>query len=165
MATVTLHGTTVNTNSELPAVGSTAPDFHLVDSELNDVRLGDFDGKKKILNIVPSLDTNTCAISAKKFDGQVVNYDNTVVLVISGDLPFAQARFCKAAGLKNIIPLSMMRTRGFAKDYGVLVIDGPLAGVTARAIVVLDESNKVVYTQLVTEIADEPDYETALAAL
>ena len=165
MATVTLHGNACNTNGELPAVGSAAPDFHLVDGKLGDVHLVDYKGKKKILNIVPSLDTGTCATSAKTFNARAADLKNAVVLVVSADLPFAQGRFCEAEGLQNVIPLSLMRTRGFAKDYGVLLTDGPLAGITARAVVVIDENDKVVYTQLVKEIADEPDYDAALAAL
>lgn len=165
MATVTLQGNTIHTNGELPAVGAKAPDFHLVDGKLNDVHLADYTGKKKLLNIVPSLDTPTCATSTRKFNEQARGRDDAVVLVVSADLPFAQGRFCGAEGIDNVIPLSMMRSRNFAKDYGVLITDGPLAGITARAVVVIDENDKVVYTQLVPEIADEPDYEAALAAL
>jgi len=165
MAEVTLQGNKFHTNGDLPAVGNTAPDFHLVDGKLNDLHLGDYRGKKKLLNIVPSLDTPTCAISTKKFNDHAKNHTDTVMLVISGDLPFAMGRFCGAEGVGNIIPLSMMRSRNFAKDYGVLMTDGPLAGITARAVVVIDENDKVVYTQLVPEIADEPDYDAALAAL
>ena len=165
MATVTLQGNECNTNGELPAVGSTAPDFHLVDGKLNDVHLADYSGKKKILNIVPSLDTPTCATSAKTFNEKVAGRDDVVVLVVSADLPFAQERFCSAEGIENVVPLSLMRTRGFAKDYGVLLTDGPLAGITTRAIVVIDADDKVVYTELVPEIADEPDYDAAFAAL
>jgi thiol peroxidase len=166
MATVTLQGNVCNTNGELPATGSTAPDFHLVDGKLNDVHLADYSGKKKILNIVPSLDTPTCATSTRKFNEKVADQSgDVVVLVISADLPFAQGRFCESEGLRNVIPLSLMRTRAFAKDYGVLLTDGPLAGITARAVVVIDEHDKVVYTQLVPEIGDEPNYEAALAAL
>ena len=165
MATVTLQGNEFNTNGELPAVGSAAPDFHLVDAKLNDVHLADYGDKKKLLNIVPSLDTPTCATSTKKFNDFARSRDDVVMLVVSADLPFAMGRFCGAEGIENVIPLSMMRTRGFAKDYGVLMTDGPLAGITARAVVVLDASNRVVYTQLVPEIADEPDYDAALAAL
>jgi thioredoxin-dependent peroxiredoxin len=165
MATVTLQGNTIHTNGELPAVGAKAPDFHLVDGKLNDVHLADYSGKKKLLNIVPSLDTPTCATSTRKFNEQARGRDDAVVLVVSADLPFAQGRFCGAEGIDNVIPLSMMRSRNFAKDYGVLITDGPLAGITARAVVVIDENDKVVYTQLVPEIADEPDYEAALAAL
>jgi len=165
MATVTLHGDTINTSGELPAVGSDAPDFHLVDGKLNDVRLADYSGKQVILNIVPSLDTPTCAISTKKFNEKATGRDDFVVLVVSADLPFAQGRFCSAEGIENVATLSMMRTRAFAKDYGVLITDGPLAGITARAIVVIGADGKVLYTQLVPEIGDEPDYDGALAAL
>ena len=165
MATVTLQGNKIHTNGELPALDSKAPDFHLVDGKLNDVHLSSYSGKKKLLNIVPSLDTPTCAISTKKFNDHALDHEDVVMLVISADLPFAAARFCGAEGIKNVIPLSLMRTRAFAKDYGVLLTDGPLAGITARAVVVLDENDAVVYTQLVPEIGDEPDYAAALAAL
>lgn len=165
MASVTLHGNKCNTNGDLPTVGSTAPDFHLVDSQLNDVHLADYSGKKKLLNIVPSLDTGTCATSTKKFNELISTRDDVVVLVVSGDLPFAQERFCGAEGIENVITLSMMRSRNFAKDYGVLLTDGPLAGIATRAVVVIDENDKVIYTQLVGEIADEPDYDAAMAAL
>jgi len=165
MATVTLQGSELHTTGKLPAVGEQAPDFVLVDAELADKRLSDFAGKKIIMNIVPSLDTPTCAISAKKFDEYATNHKDTVILVISADLPFAQGRFFGAEGLENIVPLSMMRSRNFAKDYGVLIDDGPLAGIISRAIVVMDADNKIVYTEMVGEIADEPDYDAALAAL
>ena len=165
MATVTLDGNACNTNGELPAVGSAAPDFHLVDGKLGDIRLADYSGKQVLMNIVPSLDTPTCAISTKKFNEHAAGRDNVVVLVISADLPFAQGRFCGAEEIEDVVPLSMMRSRAFAKDYGVLITDGPLAGITARAVVVLDADHKVVYTELVPEIADEPDYKAALAAL
>jgi len=165
MATVTLQGNQIHTSGELPAVGAKAPDFHLVDGKLNDVNLANYSGKKKLLNIVPSLDTPTCATSTRKFNERAGNRQDAVVLVISADLPFAQGRFCGAEGIDNVIPLSMMRSRNFAKDYGVLITDGPLAGITARAVVVMDENDKVVYTQLVPEIGDEPDYDAALAAL
>ena len=165
MATVTLHGNAIHTNGELPEVGSQAPDFKLVDGELNDVSLATFAGKKKLLNIVPSLDTPTCATSTKKFNDAAKEKGDAVFLMISADLPFAMGRFCKAEGTDNVIPLAMMRSRNFAKDYGVLIGDGPLAGITTRAVVVLDENDKVVYTQLVPEIANEPDYDAALALL
>jgi thiol peroxidase len=165
MAQVTLHGSPVNTNGELPAVGSTAPDFKLVDGELNDVGLGDFAGKKKLISIVPSLDTPTCATSTKVFNQRLGNRDDVVVLVVSADLPFAQGRFCQAEGTADVKTLSMMRSRNFAKDYGVLIVDSPLAGITARAAMVLDENNKVLHAQLVGEIGDEPDYDAAIAAL
>jgi len=165
MATITFKSNTIHTNGDLPAVGSTAPDFHLVDKDLNDVRLNDFKGKKKLLNIVPSLDTSVCATSARKFNEYIKGRGDLVVLTISADLPFAQGRFCQSEGLSNVVTLSMMRSRNFAKDYGVLIQDGPLAGITARAIVVLDEQNRVVYTELVPEIAQEPNYDKALAAV
>ena len=165
MATITLQGNACNTNGDLPGVGSTAPDFTLVDAKLNDVHLADYAGKKKLLNIVPSLDTPTCAISTKKFNESAADHKDSVVLVVSADLPFASGRFCGMEGLDNVVPLSLMRGKGFAKDYGVLITDGPLAGITARAVVVLDADNRVLYTQLVPEIADEPDYDAALAAL
>lgn len=165
MANITLQGNACNTSGELPAVGSTAPDFTLVDAKLNDVHLADYAGKKKLLNIVPSLDTPTCALSTKKFNESAADHKDSVVLVVSADLPFASGRFCGMEGLDNVVPLSLMRGKAFAKDYGVLITDGPLAGITARAVVVLDADNKVLYTQLVPEIADEPDYDAALAAL
>ncbi len=165
MAVVTLKGTEFHTNGDLPAVGSQAPEFRLVASDLSDVTLANYAGKKKLLNIVPSLDTPVCATSTRKFNEYAKSHPNTVILIISADLPFAQSRFCTGEKLENVIPLSIMRSRHFAKDYGVLMDDGPLAGLTARAVVVLDENNKVVYTQLVSEIADEPDYAAALKAL
>ncbi|RUM94147.1 MAG: thiol peroxidase [Thiothrix sp.] len=165
MATVTLEGNTINTNGDLPAVGATAPGFKLVDKDLNDVALDDFSGKKKLLNIVPSLDTGVCATSTKKFNDAAKQHTDTVFLTISADLPFAQGRFCEAETIDNLKTLSMMRSKQFAEDYGVLISDGPLAGVTARAVVVLDGDNKVVYAELVPEIVQEPDYDSALAAL
>lgn len=165
MAKITLHGDGFNTNGDLPAIGSDAPDFKLVDVELNDRSLSDYAGKKKLLNIVPSLDTPVCATSTKHFNDAAKGRDDVVMLIISADLPFASGRFCTGEGLKNVIPLSMMRSKNFAKDYGILINDGPLAGITARAVVVLDENNKVTYTELVPEIAQEPDYDKAVAAL
>jgi thiol peroxidase len=165
MATVTLQGNELHTNGDLPATGTTAPDFVLVDGDLANKKLSDFSGKKIIMNIVPSLDTPTCATSTKKFNEYASKLDDTVVLIISADLPFAQGRFCGIEGLDNVVPLSMMRSRNFAKDYGVLIEDGPLEGITARAVVVTDAQLNVIYTQLVGEIADEPDYEAAIAAL
>jgi thiol peroxidase len=165
MATITLNGNEIHTNGELPAVGSQSPDFHLVDADLKDRHLADYAGKKKLLNIVPSLDTPVCATSTKKFNDHARDRDDVVMLVISADLPFAMGRFCTGEGIDKVIPLSMMRSRNFAKDYGVLIDDGPLAGITARAVVVLDEGNKVIYTELVPEIGQEPDYDKALAVL
>lgn len=165
MSKITLRGTEIHTNGNLPAVGQQAPDFRLVDKELNDVTLATFPGKKKLLNIVPSLDTPVCSVSTKKFNEKAGKIVDTVFLVISADLPFAMSRFCSSEGTNDVISLSMMRSRNFAKDYGVLIEDGPLAGITARAVVVLDNDNKVLYTELVPEIAQEPDYDKALAAL
>jgi len=165
MATVTLHGNPVSTSGELPAVGSKAPEFSLADKTLADVGLADFAGKKRLLNIVPSLDTPTCAISTKKFNESFAKRDDAVAMVISADLPFAQGRFCETEGLKNVVTLSLMHGQQFATDYGVLITDGPLRGVTCRAVVVVDENGIVTYTQLVPEIGDEPDYEAALEAL
>jgi thioredoxin-dependent peroxiredoxin len=165
MATTKLKGSTVTTNGELPKVGAKAPDFHLVDPDLNDVRLSDFKGKKKLLNIVPSLDTGICAMSTKKFNDFAKSRSDVAAFTISADLPFAQKRFCSAENIANVKTLSMMRSRSFAKDYGVLLQDGPLAGITARSVVVLDENDKVLYSELVPEIAQEPNYEAAIAAL
>ena len=165
MTTITLKGNPVHTNGNLPAVGAQAPDFVLVNGDLQNITLDAYKGKKKLLNIVPSLDTPVCQTSTKKFNDHAKTRTDTVFLMISGDLPFAMKRFCSAEGTANVVPLSMMRSRNFAKDYGVLIEDGPLAGITARAVVVLDAQNKVRYTQLVPEIADEPDYASALKAL
>jgi thiol peroxidase len=165
MATVTFQGSPVSTNGTLPSVGSNAPDFLLVDKELNNVSLDDFKGKRKLLNIVPSLDTPTCAISTKKFNDHAKSNPDIAICTISSDLPFAQGRFCSAEGVDNVKTLSMMRSRDFARDYGVLIEDTALAGITARAIVVIDEKDKVMYTELVPEIADEPDYMKALDAI
>ncbi len=165
MATITFKGNPINTNGKLPAVGAPAPDFKLVNADLKDVSLADFAGKKKLLNIVPSLDTPVCALSTKKFNEHAKTHPDTVVLVISADLPFAQGRFCGNEGLSNVVALSLMRSRQFAEDYGVLVTDSPLAGLTARAVVVLDENDVVRHAELVPEIAQEPDYAAALAAL
>ena len=165
MAVLTLQGNEINTNGELPKVGSNAPDFMLVNSEMEDVSLTNYQGKKKLLSIVPSLDTPVCATSTKKFDKLAKEKLDTVFITISADLPFAVSRFCKTESVSNVITLSMMRSRNFAKDYGVLITDGPLAGITARAIIVLNEANEVIYAELVSEIADEPDYDAALASL
>ncbi|WP_041453313.1 thiol peroxidase [Anaeromyxobacter dehalogenans] len=164
MAQVTLKGNPIHTNGELPAVGAKAPDFTLTTGDLKDVTLAEWKGKRKILNIVPSLDTAVCATSTRKFNENAGKLANTVVLVVSADLPFAQKRFCTTEGLQNVVPLSLIRGKHMAKDYGVLLQDGPLAGLTARAVVVLDEADKVVYRQLVPEIGQEPDYDAALAA-
>lgn len=165
MATVTLKGSPLETSGDLPAIGSSAPDFRLVGGDLNDIGLADFKGKKKILNIVPSLDTGICAISTRKFNEKASALNNCVVLVISADLPFAQKRFCSAESIDNVVTLSLMRSRAFAKEYGVLLTSGPMEGILARAIVCLDENDKVLHTELVPEIAQEPDYDAAIAAV
>ena len=165
MAKITLQGNEIHTSGNLPEIGSSAPDFTLVNKDLENVSLSTFPGKRKILNIVPSLDTPVCAISAKKFDDCAKEYDDTVILVISADLPFAMSRFCLSENLDRVIPLSVMRSQDFSRDYGVLIENGPLAGITARAIVVLDQKNSVVHTELISEIAHEPDYKAAIQAL
>lgn len=165
MASITLKGNPFNTIGDLPAVGSAAPDFTLTAGDLSDATLATYAGKKKLISIVPSLDTPVCALSTKKFSDHGAAHDDCVVLTVSADLPFAQGRFCTAESVENVVTLSMMRSRQFAEDYGVAIVDGPLAGVTARAVVVLDADNVVRYTQLVTEVTDEPDYEAAVAAL
>jgi thiol peroxidase len=165
MADITLQGNSCHTNGGLPAVGAALPAFSLVDGELNNRTLDDYAGKRKLISIVPSLDTGVCAKSTKVFNEAMAARAGAVALVVSADLPFAQGRFCGAEGVDNVITLSMMRSRNFAKDYGVLIEDGPLAGITGRAVLVADADNKVVHAQLVTEITDEPDYDAALAAL
>lgn len=163
--TVTLGGTPVTLYGTFPAVGQTAPAFSLVDKDLKDVALKDFAGKRKVLNIVPSLDTPTCATSTRKFNEAASKLDNTVVLVISADLPFAMGRFCSTEGLNNVIPLSLMRGRDFMRNYGVKIADSVLSGITARAVLVLDGDDRVLHAELVKEISDEPNYDTALAVL
>ena len=160
---VTLGGNPISVAGNFPKIGDTAPNFKLVSGDLSEVSLSDFAGKKKLLNIVPSLDTGVCAMSTKKFNDAAV--EGVVTLVISADLPFAQERFCGAEGTKNVVTLSTMRGAEFKRNYGVDITDGPLAGVTARAVVVLDENNKVLYSELVPEIKSEPNYEAALATL
>jgi thiol peroxidase len=162
---VTLGGNPVGVAGNFPDAGRTAPAFSLVDKDLTDVPLSRFDGKRKVLNIFPSIDTGVCATSVRTFNKRAGELANTVVLCISADLPFAQARFCGAEGLNNVVTLSLMRGREFLKDYGVELVSGPLAGVTARAVVVLDERNKVLYSELVPEIKTEPNYDAAIKAL
>ncbi|MCI5159348.1 MAG: thiol peroxidase [Candidatus Electrothrix sp. AUS1_2] len=165
MAHVTFQGTPVNTVGDLPAVGQAAPDFTLTKTDLSDVSLADYKGKKLVLNIFPSVDTPVCAASVRRFNDEAGKLDNTEVLCISRDLPFALGRFCGAEGLDNVTSASELRSDDFGQDYGVRIADSALAGLFARAIVVIDEEGKVVYTQLVPEIAEEPDYQGALAAL
>ncbi len=164
MANITLKGNPIHTSGELPKIGSRAPDFTLVDGDLKDRTLKDFQGKRKILSIVPSLDTAVCSLSSKKFNEAIKSHPEIAMLVVSADLPFAQKRFCSQENAGNILTLSMMRSKDFARAYGVLISDGPLAGLCARAVLVLDERDQVVYAELVPEIAQEPNYEKALAA-
>ncbi|HUE94687.1 thiol peroxidase [Pseudomonas sp.] len=165
MAHVTLKGSPVEVTGQLPQAGQQAPSFSLVGTGLADVSLASLAGKRKVLNIFPSVDTPTCATSVRTFNAGASKLANTVVLCISADLPFAQARFCGAEGLENVINLSTMRGSEFLNDYGVAIASGPLVGVAARAVVVLDEHDKVLHSELVSEIADEPDYAAAIAVL
>ena len=165
MATITVGGNRASTSGNLPSVGSKAPDFLLTTYDLKDVSLKEFEGKRKILNIVTSLDTGVCATSAKKFENEAAKMANTVVLTISCDLPFAQARFCRSEGISNVVTLSQLRNRSFGSDYGVEFVDGPLAGLLARSIVVLDVDDTVLYTEQVPENGNEPDYDSALTAI
>lgn len=163
--TVTLGGNPINLAGNFPGKGDVAPAFSLVAKDLSDVSLASFAGKRKILNIFPSIDTPTCATSVRQFNAKAGALPNTVVLCISADLPFAQARFCGAEGLDNVVTLSTMRGAEFIKAYGVAMTSGPLVGLTARAVVVLDENNTVLHSELVGEIKNEPDYAAALAVL
>lgn len=151
----------INTSGELPEVGSQAPDFTLVNGRLEEVSLATYKGKKKVLNIVPSLDTPVCAASTRAFNEKAAHFDNTIILMVSADLPFAQGRFCEAEGLKEVTPVSTFRS-SFADDYGVRIVDSMLAGLTARAVVIIDENDRVIYTELVREITHEPNYDEAL---
>jgi thiol peroxidase len=164
MATIKLGGNVIHTVGELPKKGDKAPDFKLTRSDLKDVSLADYAGKKKILNILPSLDTGVCAASTRRFNQEAAKLGNTVILTISNDLPFAQKRFCEAEGIKEVVPLSELRARDFGEAYGVRIADGPMAGLMSRAVLVLDENDIVVHAEQVPEIAQEPDYASALAA-
>lgn len=164
MAVIKFKGNPVHTVGELPAPGAAAPDFRLTKGDLSDVSLSDFKGRVRILNIVPSLDTSVCALSAKRFEQEIKKRPGLVVLTISRDLPFAQGRFCKTEGVENVVMLSELRNRDFGKAYGAEMKDGPLSGLLSRAVVVVDSAGKVVYTEQVPEIAQEPDYAGALAA-
>jgi thiol peroxidase len=165
MSQVTLGGNPIEVGGTFPSAGQQAPGFSLVGKTLADVKLSDFAGKRKVLNIVPSLDTPTCATSTRKFNESAGKFANTVVLVISGDLPFAMSRFCATEGLDNVITLSAFRDPAFKSAYGVDIKSGPLTGLTARAVVVLDEDDKVLHAELVKEIKTEPNYDAALGAL
>ncbi|MDD3080318.1 MAG: thiol peroxidase [Paludibacter sp.] len=159
MATVTFKGSPVKTNGSLPEVGSQVPDFKLVGADLSEIKLSDFKGKRVVLNIFPSIDTGVCAASVRNFNKWAAQHAGAVVLCISKDLPFAASRFCGAEGLENVVTASDFRYNNFATDYGVLMTDGPLAGLMARSVVAIDENGKVVYEQLVPEITEEPNYE------
>ena len=163
--TVTLGGNPIQIGGSVPQAGTTAPAFRLVAKDLSDITLESFAGKRKVLNIFPSIDTPTCATSVRTFNARANQLNNTVVLCISADLPFAQSRFCGAEGLENVQTLSTMRGREFLQNYGVAIESGPIAGLTARAVVVLDENNHVLHSELVSEIKNEPNYDAALAVL
>lgn len=165
MANITLGGNPVKTSGELPQNGTAAPQFTLTGTDLSSVSLSDFKGTKLVLNIFPSIDTGTCATSVRKFNEKASSLENTKVLCISRDLPFAQKRFCGAEGIENVISLSDFKDGSFGNSYGLTIADGPLAGLHSRAVVVVDENGNVKYTEQVSEIADEPNYENALAAL
>jgi thioredoxin-dependent peroxiredoxin len=165
MSQVTLGGNPIDVGGTFPGAGQQAPEFTLVGTDLGDVKLANFAGKRKVLNIVPSLDTPTCATSTRKFNEAAGKLNNTVVVVVSGDLPFAMKRFCSTEGIENVVSASTFRGHEFAQAYGVDITSGPLRGLTARAVVVLDENNKVLHSELVPEIKQEPNYDAALAAL
>lgn len=165
MATVTLGGNEIHTSGNLPETGTKAPDFTLVKGDLSTTSLSDYKGSKVVLNIFPSVDTGTCAASVRKFNEKAASLENTKVICISRDLPFAQNRFCGAEGLSNVVTASDFRDGSFGTDYGLNFTDGPLTGLHSRAVVVLDEEGTVVYTEQVAEIKDEPNYDNALAAL
>ncbi len=165
MATITFKGSPIHTQGELPNVGAKAPDFKLTGSDLSEKSLSDFKGKNVVLNIFPSVDTGICAASVRHFNQSASGLDNTVVLCISKDLPFAQGRFCAAEGLENVVTLSEYKNSNFSNDYQIKMTDGPLEGLMSRAVVVIGTDGNVKYTEQVTEIAQEPDYENALASL
>ena len=164
MAKITFKGNEVNTNGSLPAVGAEAPDFKGVKSDLSELHLKDLKGKKVVINVFPSLDTAVCAASVRRFNKEAASLPNTVVLAVSKDLPFAQGRFCTTEGIDKVIPLSAFRCSCFENGYGMLMVDGPLKGLLARGVIVVDEAGKVVYEELVSEITNEPNYEAAIAS-
>ncbi len=165
MAKIKLKGNEINTIGNLPEIGELAPDFKLTKTDLSDVSLSAYKGKKVILNIFPSLDTTVCAMSVRRFNAEADKLDNTIVLCISRDLPFAHKRFCTTEGLENVVPLSELRNDEFSKNYGAKIIDGPMTGLMARAVIILDENSEIKYKELVPEIVQEPDYEKALIEL
>ncbi|GIZ08705.1 thiol peroxidase [Flavobacterium sp. UMI-01] len=165
MASITLKGNAINTNGELPKVGSKLADFKLIQSDLSVATLSNFAGKKLVLNIFPSIDTGTCAASVRKFNEKAAQLENTVVLCISRDLPFAQQRFCGAEGIANVVNLSDFQEGSFGKNNGLLIVDGPLAGLLSRVLIVVDADGTILHTEQVAEIVDEPNYDAALAVL
>ena len=165
MASITLKGNPISTSGELPAVGSSAPAFEVVATDLSTVSLAEYAGKNVVLNIFPSIDTPVCQSSVRQFNEQAASADNTVVICVSADLPFAHKRFCTAEGIEGVVSTSVFRSSAFGDDYGVTIVDGPLAGLLSRAIVVIDANGSVTYTEQVPEIAQEPNYELALNAL
>ena len=165
MANITFKGSPIHTLGDLPRVGSVAPDFNLVKADLSEAKLADYKGKKVVLNIFPSIDTGVCAASVRRFNKEASGHKDVTMLCISRDLPFAQARFCGAEGLNNVVTLSEFRNELFSQSYGVLIEDGPLAGLMSRAVVVVDGAGKVIHAEQVPEIAQEPDYEAALKVL
>lgn len=165
MATVTFQGQPVQLCGELPATGEKAPDFGGVKGDLSVTHLADLQGRRVVLNVFPSLDTSVCAASVRRFNKEASTLDNTVVLCVSKDLPFAQSRFCTTEGLENVVPVSTFRCKCFDERYGLAIADGPLKGLLARAVIIVDENGTIAYEQLVSEITDEPDYETALDVL
>ena len=165
MAKVTLKGNEIHTNGELPKVGTEAPDFKGVKSDLSELSLSDLKGKKVVINVFPSLDTSVCAASVRRFNKEAASHPDTVVLAVSKDLPFAHGRFCTTEGIENVIPLSDFRFSDFDENYGVRMADGPLAGLLARSVVVIGKDGKIAYTELVPEITQEPDYDKAIAAV
>jgi thioredoxin-dependent peroxiredoxin len=165
MATITLKGNSINTSGQLPAVGTLLPSFTLVKTDLSEVSLSDFAGKKLVLNIFPSLDTAVCATSVRRFNQEAAAIGDTEVLCVSADLPFAHGRFCVAEGLERVVPLSVFRSPDFGEKYGLVIVDGPLKGLLSRAVIVADATGKVLYAEQVPEIVQEPDYAKALAAL
>ena len=165
MATITLKGNPIETSGTLPAIGAPPPAFNLTRTDLSSCTQDDFSGKTIVLNIFPSVDTSVCAASVRRFNAEAILQKDTVVLCISADLPFAHKRFCEADGLDNVIPLSVFRSPSFGLDYGVTITTGPLAGLLARAIVIINPDGKVIYTEQVPEIGQEPDYHKALSVL
>jgi thiol peroxidase len=165
MASITLEGSEIHTTGNLPDIGSDAPAFSLTNSALGTASLSDYSGKKIIMNIFPSIDTGVCATSTRKFNETASSNKNSVVLCISADLPFALSRFCGAENLDDVVTLSTFRTPEFGEDYGVRITDGPISGLMSRAVIIIDENNKVIHTEQIPEISQEPDYEAALARI